>query len=419
MTNNYKHLSLKDREKIEECLNENIMVNKIARLLKVNHSTIIREIERNKVYSKPSSWNNYHARCKNYDTCNKPDNLLCIESRDCFVRNTCDKLNKSPHVCNGCKSRSGCRKERFTYYARKANDSYKEVMSEVRKGINLTEEEVFNINNVITPLIMKGQTVNHVYINHPEILNISKTTFYNYTSLGIFTFKPSNLPRMVKYKKRKNNKRRTRQEREIRINRTYDDFKDYISKHPDLNIVEMDTVEGLKSDSKCMLTLLWRKCNFMLIFLLESQTTNEVTRVFDYLQNILSEEEYKKLFQVILTDNGKEFFDVLNIECNHRTGEIITKVFYCDLSASWQKASIEKNHEFIRYILPKKTTFKDLTQDKCILISNHINSLCRKELNNQCPFKAMLFTTDETILNMLNSYYIEPDDIILNKSLLK
>lgn len=180
MANNYKHLSLKDREKIEECLNENIMVNKIARILKVNHSTIIREIERNKVYLKPSSWNNYHARCKNYDTCNKPDNLICSESRDCFVRNTCDKLNRSPHVCNGCKSRSGCRKERFTYYARKANDSYKEVISEVRKGISLTEEEVFNINNVITPLIMKGQTVNHVYINHPEVLNISKTSFINW-----------------------------------------------------------------------------------------------------------------------------------------------------------------------------------------------------------------------------------------------
>ena len=32
---------------------------------------------------------------------------------------SCSRLAKSPYVCNGYKSRSGCRKERYTYYARK------------------------------------------------------------------------------------------------------------------------------------------------------------------------------------------------------------------------------------------------------------------------------------------------------------
>lgn len=51
----------------------------------------------------------------------------------------------------------------------------------------------------------------------------------------------------------------------------------------------MDTVEGLQTDSKCILTLFWRKSNFMLMFLLESQTTNEVTKIFEYLQETLPE----------------------------------------------------------------------------------------------------------------------------------
>ncbi len=177
----------------------------------------------------------------------------------------------------------------------------------------------------------------------------------------------------------------------------------------------MDTVEGLKTDSKCILTLFWRKSNFMLMFLLESQTTGEVTKIFEYLQQTLLADDYKKLFQVILTDNGHEFYDVLNIECNHKTGEQISKVFYCDPGASWQKGGIEKNHEFIRYVLPKKTTFKNLTQKDCLIIANHINSLCRDSLNYNCPFKAMLFLCDEKILNMLNMYYIEPDQVQLNK----
>lgn len=79
---------------------------------------------------------------------------------------SCSRLAKSPYVCNGCKSRSSCRKERYTYYARKADDSYREVKSEARKGINLTPEEVYEINNTLTQLIKKGHTINHLYINH-------------------------------------------------------------------------------------------------------------------------------------------------------------------------------------------------------------------------------------------------------------
>lgn len=392
---NYCHLSYEDRKNIEDGLNSKKSINQISKEINRSHSTILREIDRNKVYYKPSNWNNcYNDKNKDY---------------------SCDKLSKPPHVCNGCKSRSGCRKERFTYYARKAVDSYKELISNCRKGINLTEEEIFNINNVISPLVKKGQTTNHLYINHPEVLNFSKSSFYNYINSGVFEFGPLDFPRIVKYKKRKNKKRRTRQEREILINRKYDDFIEYTSKNPDFNIVEMDTVEGLKSDSKCILTLFWRKSNFMLMFLLESQTTDEVTRVFKYLQQTLKEDDYKKLFQVILTDNGHEFYDVLNIECHHKTGEVLSKVFYCDPSASWQKGGIEKNHEFIRYILPKKTTFKNLTQTDCDIIANHINSLYRESLNNNCPFKAMLFLCDEQTLNMLNMYYIEPDEVLLNK----
>lgn len=399
---NYCHLSYEDRKNIEDGLNDNKSINQIAKEIDRSHSTILREIDRNKVFSKPGSFN----LGKRYEN---PD-----------YNPHCNKLDKSPYVCNGCKSRCGCRKERYTYYARKADDSYKEVKSEARKGINLTPEEVYVINTTLTPLIKKGQTINHLYINHPDILDFSKPSFYNYINNGVFEFKPIDFPRIVKYKKRKNsNKRRTRKEREILIGRTYDDFIDYTSKHPDINIVEMDTVVGLQGESECFLTLLWRKTKFMLILKMESQTTDEVTRMFEYLQSFIPEEDYKRLFQVVLTDNGHEFFDVNNIECIHETGEYATHLFFCEPHMSCQKGMIEKNHEFIRYVLPKGSSFKRIDQEECDLIMNNINSLCRDSLNGQCPYKAMLFLCDEYILKQLNCYYIKPDDVILNDSLLK
>lgn len=398
---NYCHLSYEDRINIENGLNENKSINQIAIEINRSHSTILREIDRNKVYFEPKLYGTY--KNNNFD-------------RDI----SCERLSKSPYVCNGCDSRRGCRKERFTYYARHADDSYRELKSNARKGINLTEEEVYLINTALTPLIKKGQTINHLYINHPDILDFSKPAFYNYVNNGVFEFGPLDFPRIVKYKKRKNsNKRRTRKEREILINRKYENFIQYVSENPDLNIVEMDTVCGLKDESDCFLTLLWRKSKFMLIFKLESQTTDEVLRIFGILQTLLPYDDYKRLFQVILTDNGHEFFDVDNIECIQSTGEYVTHLFFCDPHMSCQKGMIEKNHEFIRYILPKGSSFKNINQEDCDLIMNNINNLCRDSLNGKSPYEAMLFLCDENILKILNCYYIKPDEIVLNDSLLK
>ncbi len=397
----YCHLSYENRKNIEDGLNDNKSINQIAKEINRSHSSILREIDRNKVYFEPKQYGTY--KNNNYD-------------RDI----SCQRLSKSPYVCNGCKSRSGCRKERYTYYARKADDSYKELKSNARKGINLTPEEVYLINTTLTPLIKKGQTINHLYINHPDILDFSKPTFYNHINNGVFEFGPLDFPRIVKYKKRKNsNKRRTRKEREILVNRKYTNFIEFISNNPDLNIVEMDTVEGLQTESDCFLTLLWRKSKFMLIFKLESQTTEEVTRIFKTLQTLIPLDIYKNLFQVILTDNGHEFFDVNNIECIHSTGEYVTHLFFCDSHASSQKGSIEKNHEFIRYILPKGSSFKNITQEGCNLIMNNINSLCRDSLNGKSPYEAMLFLCDKYILKSLSCYYIEPDNVDLSYNLLK
>lgn len=146
-------------------------------------------------------------------------------------------------------------------------------------------------------------------------------------------------------------KRKIRKEREILINRTYEDFTNHISNNYDVNIAEMDTVVGLQEESDCFLTLLWKKSKFMLIFKLENQTTNKVSRIFNILQELIFYKEYKRLFQVIFTDNDCEFFDVNNIECILSTREYVTYLFFCKQHMSCQKSMIEKNHEFIKYIL--------------------------------------------------------------------
>ena len=56
----------------------------------------------------------------------------------------------------------------------------------------------------------------------------------------------------------------------------------------------------------------------------------------------------------------------------------LTNVFYCNPSAPYQKGACEVNHELIRRILTKGSSFDDLTQKDIFLMMDHINSYKRK-----------------------------------------
>ena len=135
----------------------------------------------------------------------------------------------------------------------------------------------------------------------------------------------------------------------------------------------MDTVEGAKGTSPCFLTMFFRNCSLMLMFLLEEQTQKEVTRIFDHLTELLGIELFQKLFKVILTDNGHEFQDRQSLEYS-KNDEVRTRIYYCDPNRSDQKGALEKNHEYIRYVLPKGTSFEKMTDKTTLLLLNHINS---------------------------------------------
>ena len=146
-----------------------------------------------------------------------------------------------------------------------------------------------------------------------------------------------------------------------------------------------DTVKGTRNNGKTLLTMIFNNCSLMLVFLMPDGKKQSVIKVFDNLTKALGIKGFRETFPVILTDNGGEFKDVLALEYTQNNYPR-TKVFYCDPMASWQKPHIEKNHEFIRYVLPKGSSFDDFNQEHITLLTNHINSLARDSLNGKTPF---------------------------------
>lgn len=390
----YKHLSFEDRCVIEEFLNSNYNFTQIANRLGKDRTTISHEIKKHRF-----------IRGKI-----KPNKPCCFE-------------NKPPYVCNACPKFNHCSKTRYSYDHSIAFNEYKKTLIEQRSHLKVTKDEIASINEIISPLMIhKHHSVNQVYISHPEILPFSKSTFYKYIDLGILNVRNIDLQRKVKYRvKKEYNYIREKTNTKIKLGRFYTDFKDYLEYNPNCSIVEMDTVIGTSGGKggKCFLTLLFRQYNLMLIYLLPYKQSKYVTKVFNHLKKLLGIDEFKRLFEVILTDNGTEFSDPESIEIDMNTGEKVSSLFYCDPNCSWQKGSIEKNHEYIRYILPKGTSFSGLTQEDCYLLASHINSVPRLSLNNISPYESSLLFIGKKNMIKFNIKKIDYDDIDLSIRLLK
>lgn len=395
-TPKHKHLKYEDRFVIQEFLNLNHTFTAIAIRIDKDRRCVSKEVLKHRIL-KP-------ARAKR-----DPD---------------CPKTAKPPYVCNGCDSKDRCQKNQYRYDAAVAQSEYEITLRRERSHLKISKDQIVAINDVIAPLMIeKHHSVNHVFAAHPELLPMSKSTFYRYVDIGLLNVRNIDLARKVRHRiKKEYNYTEVRpKDRSYKLGRFYSDFKDYIEYNPMASIVEIDTVIGTQGGKggKCFLTMLFRAYNFMLIFTLPYRKSIYVLQVFEILKKLLGELEFSRLFEVILADNGTEFSDPESIELSSRSGERLSFMFYCDPNCSWQKGSLEKNHEYIRYVLPKGTSFAGISQDDANLLASHINSIPRLCLNNQSPYEAALGFIGKNNMDLLGIQKIDNDDINLTKSLLK
>ena len=195
-------------------------------------------------------------------------------------------------------------------------------------------------------------------------------------------------------------------------------MNNYLEVHPNANIVEMDTVIGKFQDKKCILTLYFRNSKLMLMFLIDKYKPKAVTEIFKSLRNKLGDKKFKELFEIVLTDNGWEFSKPEDLEFDTTTGEKLISIYYCDPYSSWQKGEIERNHEFIRYIIPKGITFDKLTKKNIVDMMNNINSVSRKSLNYDTPYNIFYKIYGPEVTKKLHLKLIKKDEVNLSYKLL-
>lgn len=382
----HKHLTLSDRNDIQLGLERGETFKAIGQLILKDPTTVSKEVKRNK------------------------------QIRDSTSNNIpCPLLDKAPFVCNGCsKRRQNCGYQKIFYLAKQAQKQYEQTLVEAREGTPLNSQTFWDMDKVISDGVKKGQHIYHILKTHN--IDVSSSTVYRHIRKGYLSIAPIDLVRAVKFKERRKSNLPSIP-KEDKKGRSYEDFQNYLFLNQLNSWLEMDTVMG-RMGGKVLLTFNLSFCNFIFARLLENKTALEVTKHLYDIKNNLHEadKDFCQLFPVILTDNGGEFARVDDIEMDVR-GE--SKLFFCDPNRSDQKGRIEKNHTLIRDILPKGTSFDNLTQEDINLVCSHVNSVKRAALNGKSAYELFAFTYGEEIPKLLGISKIPAEDVCQSSKLLQ
>lgn len=362
------HLTPDDRTRIETLLHEDHSLRYIADRLDKAPSTISREIRGHTTIIRPKQCDClYHDSCSRLHVCGasgcKKKCKTCPKAKKyCpdYVQAQCDTMLEHPlHLCNSCPTRGLCHYERHIYDARAAEKAYRETLVGSRSGFDLSAQELIRIDDIVSPLIKKGQSVYHI----------------------------------------------------VRA-----DYLAYITQN-DVPTIQMDCVEGTQADHGAILSLHFVAFHMQLYFILPEHAAHCVVNTLDMIEISLGKDLFSSCIPLILTDNGHEFSDIEGMERSIYGGKR-TSVFFCEPNRSDEKGACENNHKQLRKVIPKGTSVDSFSQADMVLLTNHVNSHVRRSLFGRCPYEIAMRTMPEDFFTLLGLERVLPNEVILTPGLL-
>lgn len=424
-----KQLTFDDRCLIEEKLKSGDSFREIARQLNVSPTTVSNEVRLNRTFYKSKKMpQQAQARCAEYSTCQvvglcykctssaaackRCRKKRCFDLCDKFEQCVCPKRECAPFVCNKCAKRAYCGYEKAHYKASEAQSKRDERLRQAHLGVACNPSEMVQMVEKVRGLLKQGQSLESIWASHSDEFPVCVRTFYNYIDQGVMGLSNMDLPKKIKYAQRKKrNKDTPKMDFE---GRTYSDWLE-LPEEKRLLTVQIDCVEGLRRNSKCILSLHFVRLFFQLYLLLPEKTQAEVKKAIDALETYC-EGAFSQVFPLMLGDRGCEFLDFLKIETG-LDGSQRTSMFYCDPVKPSQKGACEKNHVELRKILPKGTDFDALSQADVSLVCSHVNSYVRAG-SGVAPIELASVVLPKNLLENLGITAILPDDVVMKPSLL-
>ena len=410
-------ITIDDRINLQAAIAKGISLQSVCKVLKKDRTTVYRELTRYyyvKVGTQSCSHCVKNEKCRKEGYVTRKRHAKCLE----FEATRCDKVKRYPYVCNGCNLNQFCKNDKRYYDCTKAEAMSLKNRVSTRKRKLLSKEDISIINSIVSPLIKdNGQSIHHVFVSHPLLAKIcSERTIRRLIYDRYLDVKAHDLPRYVRFE-HKPQYAYVRENKVANIERmyqrTYTDFVKFTKRNPDLSIVQYDSVIGMVDDYQAILTITFPKERFQFGRLIKKSSPDSVQSTMNWLFRLIGYEKAKEIFKVNLADNGIEFSHF------HKLEQYDVRVYFTNPYRSTDKAACERNHEFIRYIIPKGKSLNDLTQEDVNLMFSHINSYIRESNQNKTPYALIVERFGPEFVELIGIKYIESKDVILKPKLLK
>lgn len=365
----YFRLTKAERASIEQGLDKRRSCRSIAESLGRSPSTVADEVRRNRTVAKGPG---------------KGERVEGVPG------DACPRLLSWPRVCNGCnRRRYHCsRPWKCEYSAARAQALADAELSESRRGVDCGEERFDWMMDRIRADVARGLSPAQIAEGRAAEFRVSASTIYRWVAAGYGGMRSADLRRKVGYKPRR--KAAPARPTAHGSERSYAAFS-ALPEEERARACEMDTVAGSKADAKRVLTLFLRPFSFQFCLLLPDGTAEAVAGALGMLERAAGAPLFRRLFGLVLTDNGAEFSDPGALEGSALGGGPRCRVYYCDARQSQQKGRCERNHVELRKLLPKGRgiRFDALDGRDMAELMSMLNSEPRRALYGATPI-AML-----------------------------
>ena len=387
----YGRLTRHERDTVQRMLERGASCRQIARELGRSPSTVCSEVASHRFVTAPRE-----RRGERVDA-----------SADLSA--ACPRLAAWPRCCNGCgRYRAiGCKRRPHVFYdARAAQLCADSVLVSSRRGIDADEPAAAARLEAIRGCLRRGLSPEQMAARNGGPVDLSPSTIYRWVAAGYDGMTNMELRRKVGYRPRRRAPAASATRHSPR--RSYAAFLG-LGEDACAAAWEMDTVEGAREDSACLLTLLHRPSRLQLALPLAAKDAESVAAALGGVRSVLGAGGTGRVFRAVLTDNGAEFSDEGAIAAliGEEPGE--TRLFYCDPRRSDQKGACERNHVEIRKLLPKGRglRFDRLVPADLSLAMSHVNSEPRGALGFATPTRAFRAMLGDDAAALLEAYGIE------------
>jgi IS30 family transposase len=340
---NYKHLTENERREIDVAFNyEELSMRQTAQKLGVSPSTISREIKKGKTKSKINLW----IYCEKYG-------LTPIENKY-FYRYSDAQIKADKRLSN-------CH-------------NYKKIVDNKKLRDVIID---WLINRNYKPDVIAGRLKREYATD--ENMRVCSETIYSWLfsedGKGYIKY----LAKGKKKAKKKRGKTKTRRS-EIKRRNSIKNRSKKVDNRQRLGDYEADTVVSPHSaSSQCLVTLVDRMTRKMYVKKIFQHTQDEAIKALKMILTAIDPEARK----TVTFDNGVEFHKHYELK-----DELGIDTYFADPYSSWQRGTNERHNGLIRRFFPKKTDFKDITDNEIDEIVNFWNNYPRKILGYKTPNEA-------------------------------